>query len=194
MSRPKLKNHFTVGIVDDVTHTSLAYDADSEIEPDDVQRAVFFGLGADGTVGANKNSIKIIGEETHFLRSGLLCLRLEEVRCHDHLAPALRSAAYSVGVPDPLANFVACHQFNFLEKFPVLDYAKPGAVFLLNSPFGKDEVWDQLPREVQEQIIRKKLKFYVIDALQVGARHGHGCADQHHHAVVLFCRFRRVAA
>jgi pyruvate-ferredoxin/flavodoxin oxidoreductase len=165
LARPKPKNHFTVGIVDDVTHTSLTHDADFDIEPNEVVRAVFFGLGADGTVGANKNSIKIIGEETpHFAqgyfvydskKSGAITISHLRFGRRPIRAPYLVRAA----------NFVACHQFNFLERVDVLAYAAPGAVFLLNAPYGPEEVWDRLPREVQQQILEKQLRFFVIDAL-----------------------------
>ena len=174
LARPKPKNHFTVGIVDDVTHTSLAHDADFDIEPNDVVRAVFFGLGADGTVGANKNSIKIIGEETlHFAqgyfvydskKSGAITIS------HLRFGPRPIRAPYLVRA----ANLVACHQSNFLDKIDVLAYAAPGAVFLLNSPYGPEEVWDRLPREVQQQIIEKRLRLFVIDALKVAKDTGMG--------------------
>ncbi len=174
LNRPKPKNHFTIGIVDDVTHTSLPYDHDYDIGSPDVQRAVFFGLGADGTVGANKNSIKIIGEETPHYAQGYFV--------YDSKKSGAMTISHLLFGPRPIqseylirsANFVACHQFNFLEKCDVLGHARPGAVFLLNAPYGKDEVWDQLPRKVQEQILEKKLKFYVIDALQVARNTGMG--------------------
>jgi pyruvate-ferredoxin/flavodoxin oxidoreductase len=128
------KPHFTVGINDDVTHLSIDLRRVVHLDSDDVVQAVFFGLGADGTVGANKNSIKIIGEETRQLRAGLLRLRLEEVGRDDGQPPALRAAPDQVDLPHQgSANFVACHQFNFLEKYEVLDYAAPGATFLLNA-------------------------------------------------------------
>ena len=196
--KPSPKNHFTVGINDDVTHTSLDYDPDFSTEADDTVRAVFYGLGADGTVGANKNSIKIIGEETDNLRPGLLRLRLEEVRARSP-SPTCASAR-SRSTPAYLiskANFVACHQFAFLERIDMLKAAEPGATFLLNSPFGPDEVWDKLPRAVQQQIIDKKLKFYVIDAYEVAKRDRHGRPHQHHHADLLLrdlaasCRAKR---
>src|SRR4051812_23739745 len=160
------RNHFTAGIVDDVTHLSLPVE-ELDIEPDDVVRAVFFGLGADGTVGANKNSIKIIGEETDNFAQGYFVYDSKKSGAttvsHLRFGPRPIRSEYLIRS----ANFVACHQFSFLEKVEVLDLARPGGVFLLNAPFGPDGVWDQLPREVQEQVIARKLKFYVIDAMKV---------------------------
>jgi pyruvate-ferredoxin/flavodoxin oxidoreductase len=174
LTRPAPRNHFTVGIVDDVTHTSLPYDADFNIEPNDVVRAVFFGLGADGTVGANKNSIKIIGEETENYAQGYFVYDSKKSGAmtisHLRFGPRPIRAPYLIRS----ANFVACHQFNFLEKYDVLDYAAPGAVFLLNAPYGPEEVWDHLPREVQEEVLEKRLRFHVIDALKVAKDTGMG--------------------
>ncbi|MHC4471286.1 MAG: pyruvate:ferredoxin (flavodoxin) oxidoreductase [Planctomycetota bacterium] len=168
------KNHFTVGIVDDVTNTSLDYDREFSTEEDDVVRAMFFGLGADGTVSANKNSIKIIGEETDFFAQGYFVYDSKKAGAvtisHLRFGPRPVRSTYLVSH----ANFVACHQFVFLEKYDMLQYAVPGAVFLLNSPFGPDEVWDQLPRPVQEQIAEKGLRFYVIDAYGVARETGMG--------------------
>jgi pyruvate-ferredoxin/flavodoxin oxidoreductase len=164
LKKSQPKNHFTIGIHDDVTHTSLEYDADWMIEPDDVVRAVFYGLGADGTVGANKNSIKIIGENTdnaaqaYFVydskKSGAVTV--------SHLRFGKRPihSTYLIS----RANFVACSQFHFLERFDLLRIAAPGATFLLNSPYNTDEVWDHLPRSVQETIIEKQIHFYVVNA------------------------------
>jgi pyruvate-ferredoxin/flavodoxin oxidoreductase len=160
------KNHFTVGIIDDVTHTSLSVDESFDIEPDDVKRAVFFGLGADGTVGANKNSIKIIGDETGYAqgyfvydskKSGAITIS------HLRFGPRPIRAPYLIS----RADFVACHQWQFLAKQHVLDCAAPGAVFLVNSPYPTDKVWERLPEEVQHTIIEKKLKFYAVDAYSV---------------------------
>ncbi len=174
LTRDRPRNHFTVGIEDDVTHTSLPVDESFDIEPDDVVRAVFFGLGADGTVGANKNSIKIIGEETNNFAQGYFVYDSKKSGAitisHLRFGPRPIHSHYLI----KRASFVACHQFVFLEKYDVLEYATPGAVFLLNSPYGKDEVWDKLPREVQEQIIEKKLKFYVIDGYEVAKATGMG--------------------
>ena len=176
LGKPQPKNHFTIGIVDDVTHSSIEFDTAFSIAAKDVSRCVFFGLGADGTVGANKNSIKIIGEETengaqgYFVydskKSGSLTIS------HLRFGPRPIRAPYLIGVGD--ANFVACHQFTFLERLDVLKYAAPGAVFLLNSIYGPDEVWKHLPREVQTVILEKKLRFFVIDAYEVAQKTGMG--------------------
>jgi pyruvate-ferredoxin/flavodoxin oxidoreductase len=167
LSRPARKRHFTVGIVDDVTHLSLDYDRELDIEPADVTRAVFFGLGADGTVGANKNSIKIIGDETEYYAQGYFVYDSKKSGAvtisHLRFGPRPLRSSYLV----KQAGFVGCHQFSFLDKFDVLEYAAPGAVFLLNSPYSKETVWDHLPREVQKTLIEKRLRFYVIDALAV---------------------------
>ena len=167
LSAPKPRRHFTVGIVDDVTHLSLDYDRELDIEPDDVVRAVFFGLGADGTVGANKNSIKIIGEETDNYGQGYFVYDSKKSGAvtisHLRFGPRPLRSSYLV----KQASFVGCHQFSFLDKFDVLDYAAPGAVFLLNAPYSKDQVWDHLPRELQRTLIDKRIRFYVIDALAV---------------------------
>ncbi|HPA50250.1 MAG TPA: pyruvate:ferredoxin (flavodoxin) oxidoreductase [Thermoanaerobaculia bacterium] len=170
----KPKRGFTVGIVDDVTHLSLKWDPDFDTEGDDVTRGVFFGLGADGTVGANKNSIKIIGEETDNYAQGYFVYDSKKsggiTISHLRFGPKPIRSSYLVKT----AGFVACHQFGFLEKYDVLEYAKPGAVFLLNSPYGPDEVWDKLPVEVQSEILEKKIRFYVIDGYEVGAKTGMG--------------------
>jgi pyruvate-ferredoxin/flavodoxin oxidoreductase len=168
------KNHFTLGIVDDVGHTSIDYDPSFSVEPDSVIRALFFGLGADGTVGANKNTIKIIGEDPEFYAQGYFV--------YDSKKSGSQTVSHVRFGPDPIrssyliqaANFIGCHQFNFVEKTDVLEKAAPGATFLLNSPHGKDEVWNKLPRMVQQQIIDKKLKFYVIDGAKVARETGMG--------------------
>jgi pyruvate-ferredoxin/flavodoxin oxidoreductase len=168
------KVHFTVGIVDDVTHLSLPVDADFDIEPDDVVRGVFFGLGSDGTVGANKNSIKIIGEETDNHAQGYFVYDSKKAGAitisHLRFGPRKIRSAYLI----KRANFVACHQFVFLDKYDMTGYAVPGGVFLLNAPYGPDQIWDQLPREVQQDLIEKKLKFFVIDAVKVAKETGMG--------------------
>jgi len=168
------KNHFTVGIVDDVTHTSLAVDETFDTEPDDVVRGVFFGLGADGTVGANKNSIKIIGEETPNEAQGYFVYDSKKAGAitisHLRFGPRKIRSSYLIRQ----ASFVACHQFVFLDRYDVLEYAAPGAVFLINAPFPKEEVWDCLPREVQQQIVDKDLKLYTIDAYRVAREAGMG--------------------
>ena len=173
LAKEEPKNHFTVGIIDDVTHLSLPV-ARKWAEPKEVVQAVFFGLGADGTVGANKNSVKIIGENTdmfsqaHFVydskKSGAMTVS------HLRFGPNKIHSTYEIKE----ANFVACHQFNFMEKVDVLDIAAEGATFLLNSPYGPDEVWDHLTADAQRQIIDKKLKFYVVDAVSVAQAVGLG--------------------
>jgi pyruvate-ferredoxin/flavodoxin oxidoreductase len=174
LGKDKPKQHFTVGINDDVTQLSIDVDEEFDIEPDNVVRSVFFGLGADGTVGANKNSIKIIGTETDNYAQGYFVYDSKKSGAvtisHLRFGPEEIRPPYLV----KRANFVACHQFVFLDKYDVLKYAVPGAVFLLNAPYDKDEVWDKLPKEVQKQIIDKKLKFYVIDAYEVARETGMG--------------------
>jgi pyruvate-ferredoxin/flavodoxin oxidoreductase len=170
------KNHFTIGINDDLTHTSLSYEQSFSIVDPNTTRCVFFGLGADGTVGANKNSIKIIGEETEFGAQGYFVYDSKKsgsvTISHLRFGPGEIRAPYLIGKGE--ANFVACHQFNFLEKIDVLKYTENGAVFLLNSTYKHDEVWNHLPVEIQKQIIEKKLKFYVIDAHEVAEKTGMG--------------------
>ncbi len=168
------KDHFTIGIQDDVTHTSLDYDATYSTEPDSVIRAMFYGLGADGTVGANKNSIKIIGENTDNYAQGYFVYDSKKSGAmtvsHLRFGPQPIRSSYLVSK----ASFVACHQWVFLERYDMLSALVEGGVFLLNSPFGPEKVWDQLPREVQSQLIAKKAKFYVIDAYQVAKDAGMG--------------------
>jgi len=170
----KPRRRFTIGIIDDVTHRSLAYDPEFDIEPDDVVRAVFFGLGADGTVGANKNSIKIIGEETDFFVQGYFVYDSKKSGAvtisHLRFGPRPIRSTYLI----KNAGFVACHQFHFIERMNVIDYARPGAVVLLNSPHAPGEVWDKLPREAQEQMIQKKVKLFVIDGSSVAVETGMG--------------------
>lgn len=174
MAKDDPKNHFSLGINDDVTHTSLEYDPDFSIEPPSRTRAVFYGLGSDGTVSANKNSIKIIGEETdnyaqgHFVydskKAGSLTIS------HLRFGPSPIHSAYLIS----RANFVGCHQFSFLERFDVLKAAEEEAIFLLNSPYGPEEVWHKLPRTVQEHVINKNLRFFVIDAYRMARQIGLG--------------------
>jgi pyruvate-ferredoxin/flavodoxin oxidoreductase len=168
------KNHFTIGINDDVTHTSLDYDPQFSAEIPGTVRALFFGLGADGTVGANKNSIKIIGEETENFAQGYFVYDSKKsgaiTTSHLRFGPHPLRSSYLI----TQASFVACHQFSFLERIDMLRAAENGATFLLNSTFGPDEVWDHLPRLVQKQIIDKKLKFYVIDGYDVAKETGMG--------------------
>jgi len=174
MAKPKPKNHFTVGIVDDITHTSLDYDPNFSTEDPKTIRALFYGLGADGTVGANKNSIKIIGEDTDNYAQGYFVYDSKKSGAltisHLRFGPEPIRSTYLIG----RASFVACHQFSFLERLDVLKGAEPGATFLLNSLYGPDEVWDHLPRTVQQQIIDKKLRFFVIDGYKVAEKTGMG--------------------
>jgi len=174
LAAPQPKKHFTIGIHDDVSNTSLDYDPDFSIEPDSVVRAVFYGLGSDGTVGANKNSIKIIGENTSNYAQGYFVL--DSKKSGSMTVSHLRFGPNPIHSPYLItkANFVACHQPNFLERIDMLQQAIPGGVFLLNTIFGPNEIWDQLPREVQEQIISKHLRFYVINAYKVAKASGMG--------------------
>jgi len=168
------KNHFTVGIYDDLSHTSLDFDPTFSIEQPETVRCLFYGLGSDGTVGANKNSIKIIGEETDNYAQGYFVYDSKKsgslTTSHLRFGPKPIRAPYLISS----ANFVACHQFSFLERIDVLKNAAPGAVFLLNSIYGPEEVWEHLPREIQQTIIDKKLRFYVIDAYEVAQKTGMG--------------------
>ncbi|MGA9041422.1 MAG: pyruvate:ferredoxin (flavodoxin) oxidoreductase [Terriglobales bacterium] len=180
------KDHFTVGINDDVSHSSLDYDREFSIEPDSVVRAMFYGLGADGTVGANKNSIKIIGENTDNYAQGYFVYDSKKSGAmtvsHLRFGPQPIHSSYLISK----ANFVACHQWIFLERYDMLSSLVEGGVFLLNSPFGKDEVWDRLPRQMQQQLIQKKAKFYVIDAYQVARDSGMG---SHMNTIMQVCFF-----
>ena len=161
------RNHFTVGIVDDVSHSNLDVDSDYSIKPDDVVRAVFYGLGSDGTVGANKNTVKIIAEDAGLYAQGYFVYDSHksgaQTISHLRFGPRPIRSPYLISS----ANFVGCHQFNFLERQDILKLAAPGAIFLLNSPYGPGEVWDKLPGSVQQQIIAKELRFFVIDANKV---------------------------
>jgi len=166
------KRHFTVGIVDDVTGLSLKWDEDFDTEAEGVTRAVFYGLGADGTVGATKNTVKIIGENTPLYAQGYFVYDSKKSGAitvsHLRFGPRPIESTYLIGKAD----FVACHQFEFMEKLDVLGLARKRATFLLNSPFGPGEVWNKLPREAQQTIIDKQLKFYVVDALAVAKNAG----------------------
>ncbi|MGA2267955.1 MAG: pyruvate:ferredoxin (flavodoxin) oxidoreductase [Bryobacteraceae bacterium] len=168
------KNHFTIGINDDVTHTSLDYDPEFSTEVRGTVRALFYGLGADGTVGANKNSIKIIGEETDNFAQGYFVYDSKKsgaiTTSHLRFGPRPLHSSYLIAK----ASFIACHQFSFLERIDMLKAAEPGATFLLNSIYGPGEVWDHLPRQVQKHIIDKQLKFYVIDGYEVAKQTGMG--------------------
>ena len=174
MKKEQPKNHFTLGIYDDLTHTSIDYNPEFSIESENTIRALFFGLGSDGTVGANKNSIKIIGEETQNYAQGYFVYDSKKAGAktisHLRFGPEPIKAPYLV----EKANFIACHQFPFLEQIDMLKYAMDGATFLLNSIYGPDEVWTHLPREVQEAIVKKNLKFYVINAYDVAEKTGMG--------------------
>jgi pyruvate-ferredoxin/flavodoxin oxidoreductase len=167
-------NHFTIGIKDDVTLTSLSYDPEFSTEPPETVRAMFYGLGSDGTVGANKNTIKIIGEETDLNVQGYFVYDSKKSGAvtisHLRFSKKPIRSTYLIS----RASFIACHQFSFMERLDVLKNAEEGAVFLLNSPFGPREVWDNLPRTAQDTIIRKRLKFYVIDAVDVARNAGMG--------------------
>jgi pyruvate-ferredoxin/flavodoxin oxidoreductase len=168
------KRHFTVGIIDDVTHTSIPWNPSFRTESEDVSASVFYGLGADGTVGANKNSIKIVGQETDLYAQGYFVYDSKKSGAItiSHLRTSKRPirSAYLVD----RASFVACHQFEFVDKIDVLELAAPGAAFLLNAPFAADEVWNHMPREMQEQIIEKKIRFFAIDAYELAKRAGMG--------------------
>lgn len=161
------KNNFTIGINDDVTHLSLTYDPAYKLDESEWRQGLFFGLGADGTVGANKNTIKIIGENTPLYAQGYFVYDSKKsgARTVSHLrfGPKPIKAPYLISKAD----FIACHQFNFTEKVEMLEFASDGATFLLNSPYSKDEVWSKLTGQVQKSIISKKLKLYVIDATTV---------------------------
>ncbi len=174
LAKPSPKNHFTIGIIDDVTHRSIPWDPSFRTEAADVSASLFYGLGADGTVGANKNSIKIVGEKTPLSAQGYFVYDSKKSGAItvSHLrtsATPIRSA-YLVD----RANFVACHQFEFVDKVDVLEHAAPGAAFLLNAPFPPGDVWQHLPREMQEQIVERKLRFYAIDAYELAKRAGMG--------------------
>jgi pyruvate-ferredoxin/flavodoxin oxidoreductase len=168
------KRHFTVGIVDDVSHSSLDYDPAFSTEDPQTVRALFYGLGSDGTVGANKNSIKIIGSETDNYAQGYFVYDSKKsgsmTTSHLRFGPKPIRSTYLI----TRASFVACHNFSFIEKVNVLEPAIPGAVFLLNSPYSAEEVWDKLPRTMQQEMLAKKIEFYVIDGYKVAREAGMG--------------------
>ena len=174
LSAAEPKRHFTVGIRDDVTHLSLPWDPEFTTEGDEVTRAVFYGLGSDGTVGASKNSVKIIGENTEMYAQGYFVYDSKKAGSvtvsHLRFSPKQIDSTYLID----RANFVGCHQPNFLEKMDVLQVADEGATFLLNSPYEPDEVWDTLPQEAQQTILEKKLKFFVVDGYKVAVEAGMG--------------------
>jgi pyruvate-ferredoxin/flavodoxin oxidoreductase len=174
LKKPEPKNHFTVGINDDVTHTSLSYDPEFSTEDPRTVRALFYGLGSDGTVGANKNSIKIIGKGTNNYAQGYFVYDSKKAGAvtvsHLRFGPEPIRSTYLIS----RANFVACHQFQFLDRIDVLAAAEERTTFLLNSPFDAEEIWGHIPRQVQETILKKKLRFYVIDAYKVARDAGMG--------------------
>ena len=174
MKKKKPKNHFTLGIIDDVTNTSIPWDPEYSTEPDNVVRALFYGLGSDGTVGANKNSIKIIGEGTDFFAQGYFVYDSKKAGAvtvsHLRFGPDQIRSSYLVSK----ASFIGCHQAGFIEKYDMLKNLIPGGTFLINCQWGADEVWDHLPRKVQEDIITKNANFYVIDAYKVAKESGMG--------------------
>ncbi|MGB2600717.1 MAG: pyruvate:ferredoxin (flavodoxin) oxidoreductase [Candidatus Omnitrophota bacterium] len=174
LSQKKPKNHFTVGIDDDVTNTSIDYDPSFSTESEETYRAMFYGLGADGTVGANKNSIKIIAEETENNAQGYFVYDSKKAGAVtiSHLRFGKKPIRSSYLISK--ANFLACHNFSFLEKYNMLKNLDDGGIFLLTSMHGKDTIWENIPPRVQKQIIDKKLKFYVIDAVKIAGDVGLG--------------------
>ncbi|MCV3217518.1 2-oxoacid:acceptor oxidoreductase family protein, partial [Plectonema radiosum NIES-515] len=174
LAQPQPKNHFTIGINDDVSHTSLNFDANFSTEPDNVVRAMFYGLGSDGTVGANKNSIKIIGEQTDNNAQGYFVYDSKKsgsmTVSHLRFGQQLIRSTYLIDK----ANFIGCHHWEFLERVDVLKAAVSGGTFLLNSPYNADIVWEHLPVKIQQQIIAKQLKLYVINASEVARESGMG--------------------
>jgi pyruvate-ferredoxin/flavodoxin oxidoreductase len=174
LAKPNPKNHFTVGINDDVTHTSIDFDPNFSTEDPRTVRGLFYGLGSDGTVGANKNSIKILAEETDNYAQGYFVYDSKKAGTytisHVRFGPKPIHSSYLISS----ASFIACHQFTFLERLDMLKAAAQGATFLLNSPYGPDEVWGHLPSTVQKQLIEKKMRLYVVDGYTVAAAAGMG--------------------
>ena len=172
LGKDQPKKRFTIGIIDDVTNLSLDWDPDEIPEAGDICRAVFYGLGSDGTVGANKNSVKIIGENTPLFAQGYFVYDSKKsgAMTVSHLRFGSRPIRSTYLIRQ--ASFVACHQFHFLDRLDVLESAAPGAIFLLNSPYPATEVWDRIPLEIQQTIIEKRLKFYVVDGYRVAAEAG----------------------
>ncbi len=168
------RNHFTVGIADDVSHTSLAVDGSFQAEDPRGLRAVFYGLGSDGTVSANKTAVKIIGEGTGLFAQGYFEYDSKKSGSVtvSHVRVSSRPVRSTYRIEH--ANFVACHQFHFLERMDVLERAAPGATFLLNSPWPADQVWEHLPLEVQRDIVDKRLDLWVVDAARVAREAGLG--------------------
>lgn len=180
------KQHFTIGIHDDVTQTSLDFDPNFSTESERVVRAIFYGLGSDGTVGANKNSIKIIGEDTDNYAQGYFVYDSKKsgsvTVSHLRFGPDLIRSTYLV----TRANFIACHQWDFVDKFDLLSTAQPQAIFLLNSPFNPEETWQRLPDRLKEQILERQVQFHIINATQVAKDAGMG---QHINTVMQVCFF-----
>lgn len=174
LSQSNPKNHFTVGIYDDVSFTSLDWDDNFDLEEEGIHEALFYGLGSDGTVGANKNSIKIIGDATNNFAQGYFVY--DSKKAGTVTVSHLRFGKNPIRKPYLVtkANFIACHKFSFIEKVDMLAKAKKGGTFLLASPYGADQVWEHIPVEVQKQIIEKELKFYVIDAVSLAEKAGMG--------------------
>ncbi|HQV97438.1 MAG TPA: pyruvate:ferredoxin (flavodoxin) oxidoreductase, partial [Saprospiraceae bacterium] len=172
LKKEKPKNHFTIGIIDDLTHTSLTVDASFSLDESTWTQALFFGLGADGTVGANKNSIKIIGENTDLYAQGYFVY--DSKKSGAKTVSHLRFGKSPIKAPYLItqADFIACHQFGFIGKEEMLKYAKTQSTFLINSPFDKDTIWDKLPYRIQKTIIDKKIKLFVIDATDVARKTG----------------------
>ena len=174
LTKPRPKNHFTIGINDDVTHTSLDFDSTWSINDPDGYRAVFFGLGSDGTVSANKNSIKIIGDVTDQYAQGYFVYDSKKAGSvtvsHLRFGPRPIRSTYQIDE----ANFIGCHQWLFLDRFDVVGRAAPGATILLNSPHNADDTWNQIPRPVQAKMIEKQIKLFVIDAFDVARQCGLG--------------------
>jgi pyruvate-ferredoxin/flavodoxin oxidoreductase len=174
LKRPVPRGHVTLGIRDDVTHRSLAHDEAFDLEADDVVRAVFFGLGSDGTVGSNKNTIKIIGEGTDLFAQGYFVYDSRKsgstTVSHLRFGPHPIRSTYLVRE----ASFIGCHHPQFLERFDVVELARPGATLLLNAPWKPEEVWDHLPAEVQQVLLAKRIRLFVVDAYAVAEEVGLG--------------------
>ena len=176
MTKDQPKNHFTIGINDDISNTSLEYDHCFLIESDQIIRSMFYGLGSDGTVGGNKNSIKIIGTQTENYAQGYFVYDSKKAGAktisHLRFGPEPIKAPYLIEVNQ--ADFVACHQFSFLEQIDMLKFLKPGGIFLLNSIYGPDEVWEHLPVDFQKNILEKEADFYIVDAYKIAEEAGLG--------------------
>ncbi|MBD3797433.1 MAG: pyruvate:ferredoxin (flavodoxin) oxidoreductase [Campylobacterales bacterium] len=172
LSKEKPKIHFTIGINDDVTHSSLEYDPEFQLPKNGTFESIFFGLGSDGTVGANKNSIKIIGAQTNNYAQGYFVY--DSKKSGSMTTSHLRFGTHPIRSTYLIekADFVACHQSVFMEKFDILQHAKQGAIFLLNTPFDKEHVWAHLPRTIQEEMIKKNIDFYIVDAYKVAKESG----------------------